>query len=113
MTKNPSVRRQRKRKAQQPNPFDSDQPFTQLRVRRAPKYVAFLIAGGIVGIIAALVVAFIPGDTKYSTSTVFGFFLVVLLFVGVALGGVAALLVDWLGRRRQRRLGVKQIDEAE
>lgn len=69
-------------------------------VRRAPKYVPFLIAGAILGIIAAAVVAILPQDNRYDKSTVFGFLVVLLIVAGAGLGGLVALVIDWIGRRK-------------
>ena len=49
----------------------------EVTVRRAPKYVPFLILGALVGAAAAAVVAYaLPGDESFDRGAVFGFFLV-------------------------------------
>ncbi len=80
-------------------------------MRTAPRYVPFLIAGLALGVIAALVATFVPPDSEYDRSTLFGFFAVVFMVFGLTLGGAAALLVDWLGRRRSRLARVEPAED--
>ena len=81
----------------------------EITVRRAPKYVPFLILGGLVGIAAAAVIAYaLPGDASYDRGAVFGFFMVLFGAGGVILGAIAALVLDRLSVRRgaaRRRRG--------
>lgn len=81
----------------------------EIRVRTAPKYVPFLIAGALLGVVTALIVAVAPQDDHYEKSTLFGFFVVIFILAGLAAGGAAALLTDWIGRRRARRAVVEPL----
>ncbi|CAN7554486.1 hypothetical protein [Arthrobacter sp. LjRoot14] len=84
----------------------------EITVRRAPKYVPFLILGGLVGIIVAAVIAFaLPGDPGYEPSSVFGFFLVLFGAGGVILGAIVALLLDRLSVRRAQHAVVEAVPE--
>lgn len=86
----------------------------EITVRRAPKYVPFLILGGLVGIIVAAVIAFaLPGDPSYDPSSVFGFFMVLFGAGGVILGAIAALLLDRLSVRRAEHAVVEAVPETE
>ena len=86
----------------------------EITVRRAPKYVPFLILGGLVGIIVAAVIAFaLPGDPSYEPSSVFGFFLVLFGAGGVILGAIVALLLDRLSVRRAEHGVVEAVPETE
>ncbi|MDR6506852.1 hypothetical protein [Arthrobacter oryzae] len=86
----------------------------EITVRRAPKYVPFLILGGLVGIIVAAVIAFaLPGDPSYEPSSVFGFFLVLFGAGGVILGAIVALLLDRLSVRRAEHAVVEAVPETE
>ncbi|MCY0905564.1 hypothetical protein [Arthrobacter sp. H14-L1] len=82
-------------------------------VRRAPKFVPFLIAGALVGILAAAIVALAgPGSASFDRTTVFGFFAVLLALPGVALGAVVALLLDRGSVRRSERIVLERADDA-
>ena len=58
----------------------------QLQVRRAPKYVPFLIAGALAGVATAAI------------------FTVLLMLPGAGLGAIVALVLDHRGRRRSKTL---------
>lgn len=69
----------------------------------------FMLAGAAVGIIVALILTFaFEGSTEaspytniaYSQGQVFGFLVLGCIAVGVALGGVVALVFDRRSRRR-------------
>ncbi|MDV8148845.1 hypothetical protein [Arthrobacter sp. B10-11] len=84
----------------------------EITVRRAPKYVPFLILGGLVGIIVAAVIAFaLPGDPSYDPNSVFGFFMVLFGAGGVILGAIVALLLDRLSVRRAEHAVVEAVPE--
>lgn len=73
---------------------------TQVRLRRAPRYRAFVLTGIVLGVIAAAVIVFsglFPLHEEDSVGTVFGYFAAVLSLVGGLMGAGAAILVE---RRR-------------
>jgi hypothetical protein len=84
----------------------------EVTVRRAPKYVPFLILGGLVGVVAAAIIAYaLPGDESYDASSVFGFFMVLCAAGGVILGAVVALVMDRVSVRRAERAVVEPAPE--
>jgi len=94
-------------------PYVHDEIVT-LRVRRAPKYGVFLVVGAVLGVLVALALTF-AGDgldvspytqVVYSQGQVFGFMALVCGAVGVAVGGVVALLFDRSLGRRERSVAV-------
>jgi hypothetical protein len=85
----------------------------EITVRRAPKYVPFLILGGLVGIAAAAVIAYgRPGNATFDPGTVFGFFMVLCGAGGVILGAITALILDRLSIRRAQQAVVEAVPEA-
>jgi hypothetical protein len=85
----------------------------EITVRRAPKYVPFLILGGLVGIAVAAVIAYgRPGNETYDPGTVFGFFMVLCGAGGVILGAITALILDRLSIRRAQHAVVEAVPEA-
>jgi MFS family permease len=86
----------------------------EVTVRRAPRYVPFLVLGGILGVAAAAFVAYgLPGDPSFDRGSVFGFFLVMFGAAGAILGAVAALVLDRLSVKRQRRAIVEAVPESD
>jgi hypothetical protein len=85
----------------------------EVTVRRAPKYVPFLILGGLLGFALAAILAFgASGDASYDAGTVFGFFLVPCAAGGAILGAVVALLLDRLSVRRAQQAVVEAIPDS-
>ncbi|CAM3304807.1 hypothetical protein PSET11_00974 [Arthrobacter ulcerisalmonis] len=83
-------------------------------VRRAPKYVPFLIAGALVGVGVAAVVAYgLPGDREFDAGSVFGFFMVGFAGAGAVLGAALALILDRRSVKKQQRAVVEAVPESE
>ncbi|UKA75052.1 hypothetical protein [Arthrobacter sp. FW306-07-I] len=86
----------------------------EVTVRRAPKYVPFLILGAVVGIIAAAVVAYaVPGDASFDPAAVFGFFLIMFAAIGAILGAGLALVLDRRSVKRQQTAVVEAVPDSE
>ncbi len=86
----------------------------EVTVRRAPKYVPFLILGALVGAAVAAAVAYgLPGDESFDRGSVFGFFLVMFGAGGAVLGAVVALLLDRRSVKRQKRAIVEAVPDSE
>jgi hypothetical protein len=96
----------------QPAPQPEAAERREISVRRAPKYVPFLILGGLVGMVAAAAVAFgLEGNESYDPNSIFGFFLILFGAGGIILGTVAALLLDRLSVRRAEHAVVEAVPE--
>lgn len=85
-----------------------------ITVRRAPRFIPFLVLGGLVGIIIAAFVAYgRPTDPSLDAGAVFGFFLVAFAAGGAVLGAIVALVLDRLSVRRAQRAVVESVPEDE
>ena len=95
----------------------SEQPPAERRdvtVRRAPKYVPFLILGALVGIAAAAVVAYaVPSNPSFDAGAVFGFFMVMFAGGGAILGAALALVLDRRSVKRRQRAVVEAVPDSE
>ena len=76
---------------------------TEVRIRRAPKYPAFIIVGGGIGaIVTFILTASFPVDPKVGFAALFGYFALYGVTAGVLVGAVLALLFDRALLRRAR-----------
>lgn len=86
----------------------------ELSVRRAPKFVPFMIAGALVGVIVAGILAYnSPGVEQFALSSIFGFFAVLLVLPGVGLGAAVALVIDRQSVRKARTAVLEEVPEGD
>lgn len=86
----------------------------KLHVRRAPKYVPFLIAGALAGVATAAIFTFMfPPSAEFETSSIFGLFAVLMILPGTGLGAIVALVLDRQGRRRAKTLVMESLPDDE
>lgn len=77
----------------------------QVTIRRAPKIPVFLVLGALVGLLGTLVVtALQPADPTIGFAALFGYFCVYGVPLGIVIGGVIAVLLDWASTRRAKTL---------
>lgn len=94
--------------------MSSEPERRNITIRRAPKVIPFLVIGALLGLIGAGIIAFTgPEGSDFSRGTVLGFFSVLLLFPGLLLGALAALLFDWISVRRSRNAVVESTEEEQ
>ena len=76
---------------------------TKARIRRAPKYPAFIIVGGGLGAIATFIATmFFEPDPAVGYGPLLGYFALYGVTAGVVLGALLALLVDRISLRRAK-----------
>ncbi len=88
----------------------SETPQTvEATVRHVPRYGVFMGIGVVLGVIAAGILTFTGSfeesqalDVVYPPGQVFGFLLLWTVSIGIALGGVVALILERTGRRHDR-----------
>ncbi|MCC3281435.1 hypothetical protein [Arthrobacter caoxuetaonis] len=84
----------------------------EITIRRAPRFVPFMALGVVVAFVVALVMAYTgPENPQYTREAVLGFFTVMLALPGVALGCVAALILDRISVRRSEHAIVEAADD--
>ena len=72
----------------------------RVTVRRSPRYLNFMILGAVVGAVLALVLTVsFPANAEFAPSQVFGFLLLAGVVAGVAVGAIAAMVIDRVNHR--------------
>jgi hypothetical protein len=76
---------------------EADEALTEseVRIRRAPRYVRFLIVGAMLGVIAALAgTSLFPVDPAVGFGATFGYLALYGIPIGLAVGAFVAVLLD-------------------
>jgi hypothetical protein len=74
---------------------------TEVSIRRAPRFSAFLVVGALFGLIVTLwLVSLFPADPAVGFGATFGFFVLYGVPAGALLGAILAIILD---RRASRR----------
>ncbi len=80
-----------------------DDNQSEVRIRRAPKFPAFMIVGGGLGAIATLILTSLyPADPSVGFAALFGYFAIFGITGGVVLGALLAIVLEWRSNRRAR-----------
>ena len=96
-------------------PEHSRDRIETVRVRRAPKISVFLILGAALGVLVAMILTFAFNGTaevspntgvEYTQGQVFGFLVLICAPIGIALGGIVALILDRRSRRHTHEIAV-------
>ncbi len=76
-------------------------PVRRVRVRRAPRYQAFVGAGVAVGVLTGLVIGLSgPADAATGRGRLLAYLVIGLAMVGATVGGLVAVAFERTGRRR-------------
>ena len=86
-----------------------------LNIRRAPKFFPFLVAGALLGFIAALIlnslsVAPVDAATGSPQPSILGYLLVFLGMVGAGLGLAAAAILDRIFVARSKQVNATKLE---
>jgi hypothetical protein len=101
--------------AARPAPQPDDEARTtvsagEVRVRRTPKYARFMVLGGAIGVLAALIGATLDfgepeaGEAQAGAAQLFLYFGIYTVPAGLAIGAIVALVFDRVLARRARTL---------
>ena len=76
-----------------------------LEIRKAPKFLPFMLTGSILGLILGVVVySLIPAENR-TGQDIFGYLVIFLMAVGFAGGTFLAVILDWVSRAQ-----IKQVE---
>ncbi len=80
-----------------------------VRVRRAPKFGAFIVVGAGIALIATLIVtALFPSDPSVGYATLVAYFSLFTIPAGVVIAAVIALIVDRRSSKRAKTIAAEE-----
>jgi membrane associated rhomboid family serine protease len=83
----------------------------QVRIRRTPKFLPFLITGAVIGVIVAVILGLvIPADSK-TAEPIVTYLIGYLGALGAALGIVAAVVADRIGVARAKTVEATKLEQ--
>jgi H+/Cl- antiporter ClcA len=93
---------------------DSGEVRTEVSIRRAPKYLPFVLVGAVVGLIIALVVTSLyPADPTVGLAAILGYFGIIGFAIGALIGAIVALVLDRISSRRARTVAAELTIQTE
>ncbi|MEP6481750.1 MAG: hypothetical protein ABJA94_07050 [Rhodoglobus sp.] len=80
-----------------------------VRIRRAPKFPAFMVVGGFLGVVATFIItSLFPVDPSVGFLSLAGYFSLYGVTIGVLLGAVLAIILDRVASRRAKTVLVER-----
>ena len=90
------------------------QTTSEVTVRRAPKFPAFMALGAAVGILVTLILtSLFPVDPSVGFAALFGYFALYGVTGGIVLGAVVAIILDRISARRAKTVTVEVTTESD
>jgi hypothetical protein len=81
-----------------------------VKIRRSPKYLPFLITGGVIGAIIGTVLGLSIPEEQRTAEPVITYLIAYLGGIGVVAGIVAALVVDRIGAARAKTIEATKLE---
>jgi hypothetical protein len=82
-----------------------------VKIRRSPKYLPFLITGGVIGAIIGTILGLSIPDEQRTAEPVITYLIAYLGGIGVVAGIVAALVVDRIGVARAKTVEATKLEQ--
>lgn len=77
-------------------------PKENVQIRKAPKFLPFLILFAVVGVVVALILNSFISDADRTAQPILGYLIAWLAGIGGAFGLVFALVLDFISRKRSK-----------
>lgn len=91
------------------DPAGSSTSEGNVTVRRVPRYPRFILLGaGLGAIVAYILTAAFPIDPLVGFAALFGYFALIGISAGAAIGGLIAIALDTVATRRAKTLGAER-----
>lgn len=82
----------------------------EVKIRRSPKYLQFLLTGAILGLIAGVIIGLAIGPEPKTGETITTYLMAYLAGAGAALGIIFAVTLDWIFTLRTKRATATKLE---
>lgn len=96
------------------NNLETDRPILtteQVSIRRSPKYLTFLIAGGVIGIIIALLISLGIPEEQRTARPIITYLVAYIGAAGAAIGITLAMILDRIFAARAKQVDATKLVE--
>ena len=83
-------------------------PKEKVQIRKAPKFLPFLILFAAVGVVVALILNSFISDADRTAQPILGYLVAYLAGLGGVFGLVIALVLDFISRKRSKTLDAER-----
>lgn len=82
----------------------------KVTIRRSPKFFQFMITGGVLGLIVALILNASIAPEARSAAPILGYLIAFSVAIGAGLGITAAIILDRIGSARSKTLEATKLE---
>lgn len=79
-------------------------------IRRSPKFLPFLITGGVIGVIVAAALGLSIPEAQRTAEPVITYLIAYGAGIGVVAGIVAAVIIDWIGTAKAKTVEATKLE---
>ncbi len=81
----------------------------EVSIRRVPRFLPFILTGGILGVLVALLIGLSIPEEQRTAEPIVTYLVAYIGGIGVVLGIVAALILDRIGQAKAKRAEATKI----
>jgi hypothetical protein len=82
----------------------------KVTIRRSPKFLPFLITGGVIGVIVAAALGLGIPEEQRTAEPVITYLIAYGAGIGVVAGIVAAVIIDWIGTAKAKTVEATKLE---
>jgi high-affinity Fe2+/Pb2+ permease len=82
----------------------------QVKIRRTPKFLEFILTGAVLGVIIALIVGFSIPEEQRTAEPIVTYLIAYFAGFGAAAGVVLAVILDWIFSKRAKQLEATKLE---
>jgi high-affinity Fe2+/Pb2+ permease len=82
----------------------------QVKIRRTPKFLEFILTGAVLGVIIALIVGFSIPEEQRTAEPIVTYLIAYFAGFGAAAGVVLAVVLDWIFSKRAKQLEATKLE---